>query len=79
MDYTHAQALVTSSIGLAIWRVIWKEQGLLGAKRYFERDCRERGERQGAVQRTEEALMKRTVMGKRLEIEVIAIGRLGGM
>lgn len=34
---------------------------------------------QGAVQKTKEALIKRAVMGKGLEIEVIVVGRLEGM
>lgn len=34
---------------------------------------------QGAVQKTKKALIKRAVMEKGLEIEVIVIGRLGGM
>lgn len=34
---------------------------------------------QGAVQKTKQALIKRAVMGKRLEIEVIVAGRLEGM
>lgn len=34
---------------------------------------------QGAVQKTKKALIKRAVMGKGLEIEVIVVGRLGGM
>lgn len=34
---------------------------------------------QGAVQKIKEALIKRAVMGKGLEIEIIVVGRLGGM
>jgi len=78
MDYTHAQALMTSSIAVTIWRATWKEQGLL-LRKGAARDCREWGEMQGAVQRTKEALMKRTVTRKRLEIEAIAVGRLEGI
>lgn len=33
----------------------------------------------GAVQKTKEELIERAVMGKGLEIEVIVVGKLGGM
>lgn len=81
MDYTHTWTLVTHSIGVVVWRVKWKEQGLLlkeRAKGCLERDYREWGDMQGAAQRTKEALMRRTVTGKGVEVEVIAVGRLGG-
>lgn len=73
---------MTCSIGVAIWRVVWKEHVFLHgkwAKSCLERVCREGEETWGAVQRTEEALIKGAAMGKRREIEATASGRQGGM
>lgn len=57
--YSHSQDHVTSSIVVMLWMVILKESGLKKeAKRYFESDCREQEEMQGAVQKPTEALMK---------------------
>lgn len=45
----------------------------------FWKGLQEQGDRQEAVQNTKEALIKRAVMGKGPEIEVIVVGRLGGL
>lgn len=45
----------------------------------FWKGLQEQGDMQESVQNTKEALIKRAVMGKGLEIEVIVVGRLGGM
>lgn len=45
----------------------------------FSKGLQEQGDMQGAVQKTKEVLIKRAVVGKGLEIEVIVVGRLGGM
>lgn len=74
--------LMTCSISVVIRRLVWKEHGFLRekwAKSCLERVCRGGEETWGAVQRTEEALIKGAAMGKRREIEATASGRQGGM
>lgn len=45
----------------------------------FWKGLQEQGDMRGAVQKTKEELIERAVMGKGLEIEVIVVGKLGGM